>query len=75
MTEQWRPVYPDTYLGDWTMLSHSTMTKTETAVRTGYNVVNPEEWATLDFMAGPYSVSLVLPPEYRICRRTVAETK
>lgn len=75
MTEQWRPVSPDTLLGDWTMLAHDTMTKTETAVRTGYNMVNPEEYLTLDFNAGPYAVSLILPPEYRICRRTVAETK
>ena len=75
MGETWQQVGSDEDLGDWTMLAHDTMKQTQTVVRTGYNVVNPEEWATLDFMAGPYSVSLVLPPEYRICRRTVAETK
>ncbi len=75
MTSTWQPVGSDTFLGDWTMLSHSTMTKTETAVRTGCNEVNPEEYLTLDFHAGPYPVSLVLPPEYRICRRTETEAK
>ena len=73
MTKQWQPVGSDTFLGDWTLLAHDTWKKTETPVRTGYNVVNPEEYATLDFQAGPYSVSLVLPPEYRICRRTEAD--